>query len=126
MKFCFTAIIQDELTRIAKHWNLHKIRPCANTESVPGRPDVLFFLPQLPDTVDHKIAVSDDELSIAEECCCDSIPENGCSREFQELACLILWKMKVGSIPVPPKKELHCISHFCIKLTTLILNFTAI
>ena len=82
MKFCFTAIIQDELTRIAKHWNLHKIRPCANTESVPGRPDVLYFLPQLHDTVDHKIAVSDDELSIAEECCCDSIPENGCSREF--------------------------------------------
>ena len=90
MKFCFTAIIQDELTRIAKHWNLHKIRPCANTESVPGRPDVLYFLPQLHDTVDHKIAVSDDELSIAEECCCDSIPENGCSREFQELTCLIM------------------------------------
>ena len=90
IKFCFTAIIQDELTRIAKHWNLHKIRPCANTESVPGRPDVLYFLPQLHDTVDHKIVVSDDELSIAEECCCDSIPENGCSREFQELVCLIM------------------------------------
>ena len=90
IKFCFTAIIQNELTRIAKHWNLHKIRPCANAESHPGRPDVLYFLPQLHDTVDYKITVPNDELSIAEESCCESIPETGCSNEFQELASLIM------------------------------------
>ena len=90
IKFCFTALIQDELTRIAKHWNLHKIRPCPNTESLPGRPDVLYFLPELHDRVDYKVAVTDDELSIAEEICCDSIPETGCSHEFQELANMIM------------------------------------
>ena len=90
IKFCFTGLIQEELTRIARHWNLRRIRPCANTESLSGRPDVLYFLPQLNDTSDYKVAVSSDELSIAEEICCDYVPETGCSAEFEELANLIM------------------------------------
>lgn len=90
IRFSFTGLIQDELTRIARHWNLHKMRPCANTESLPGRPDVLYFLPELHDTLDYKVFVPSDELSIAEDVCCDAIPETGCSPEFQELANLIM------------------------------------
>ena len=111
MKFSFTGLIQDELTRIARHWNLHKIRLCANTESLPGRPDVLYFLPQLHDTLDFKVAVPSDELSIAEEICCDFIPETGCSAEFQELANLI---MEDESLQYPTTPDEGLILYFTL------------
>ena len=111
MKFSFTGLIQDELTRIARHWNLHKIRPCANTESLPGCPDVLYFLPQLHDTLDFKVAVPSDELSIAEEICCDFIPETGCSAEFQELANLI---MEDESLQYPTTPDEGLILYFTL------------
>ena len=47
LKFCFMGVIQAELDRVAQHWNLHRIRPQNNVESPPGRPDTLFFLPEL-------------------------------------------------------------------------------
>ena len=111
MKFSFTGLIQDELTRIARHWNLHKIRLCANTESLPGRPDVLYFLPQLHDTLDFKVAVPSDKLSIAEEICCDFIPETGCSAEFQELANLI---MEDESLQYPTTPDEGLILYFTL------------
>ena len=40
-------VIQAELNRIAQHWNLHRIRTQNNMEDPSGRPDTLFFLPEL-------------------------------------------------------------------------------
>ena len=39
--------LQTELHRVARHWNTHKIRPYSQQETPHGKPDVLFFLPQL-------------------------------------------------------------------------------
>jgi len=36
--------IQNELDRVARHWNTHCIRPYPNQETPPGRPDVLYHL----------------------------------------------------------------------------------
>lgn len=47
LRFCFTQPIQAELHRVARHWNTHKIRPYSHQETPHGKPDVLFFLPQL-------------------------------------------------------------------------------
>ena len=38
-------LIREELFKVAKNWNLHKIRP-SNTETPHGSPDTLFFLPE--------------------------------------------------------------------------------
>ena len=35
-------LIREELYKVAKNWNLHKIRP-SNTDTPHGRPDTLFF-----------------------------------------------------------------------------------
>ena len=40
-------VIQDELNRVAKHWNLHRIRLQHNVECPSGRPDILFLVPEL-------------------------------------------------------------------------------
>jgi len=47
LQFCFTELLQEELYRVARHWNTHRIRPYPNQESHPGKPDVLFFIPEL-------------------------------------------------------------------------------
>ena len=47
LRFAFVPLLQQELNRVAQHWNLHKIRPSLNQESPPGQPDILYFLPKL-------------------------------------------------------------------------------
>ena len=66
-------LLQKELNRVAQHWNLHKIRPSLNQESPPGRPDVLYFLPELNRVSSYlKCVDDDDELLVAEELCCEN------------------------------------------------------
>ena len=54
IRFCFMFIIQEELNKAAKLWNLHRMRPSTNPESPPGRPDMLYFLPEISNTQDTK------------------------------------------------------------------------
>ncbi|CAH3191591.1 unnamed protein product, partial [Porites evermanni] len=42
--YCFTKVLQKELDSVKEQWNTHRIRKSRN-DSVPGRPDSLFFLP---------------------------------------------------------------------------------
>lgn len=48
--------IQAELHRVARHWNTHKIRPYPDQETPHGKPDVLFFLPQLKGTDENDLS----------------------------------------------------------------------
>ena len=82
LKFCFMQLIQDELKHVAEHWNLHRIRPCRNSDSPAGRPDVLYFLPELEEVMDYSTPVSSDEIDLAKEICCDEVIEQLASREF--------------------------------------------
>ena len=91
IRFCFSPLIQAELNRVARHWNLHKVRPSSNNESPPGRPDVLLFLPQLINTADYKTPASSDEIEIATEMCSTNGDETvQCCEEFLDLAELIM------------------------------------
>jgi len=44
--FCFHKILQEELDNVKEQWNTHSIRR-SRFETVPGRPDSLYFLPEL-------------------------------------------------------------------------------
>ena len=90
LKFCFMNILRDELQRVARLWNAHRIRPSTNVESPCGRPDVLFFLPEVADTRNFITDVGLDELELAEERCCYRTPDSGCCEEFVELAGIIM------------------------------------
>lgn len=90
LKFCYMDLIQKELDRTARHWNLHRIRPSTNAESPPGRPDVLYFNPETNNTRDYVIPVDQEDLNIANEMYCTLPQENGCLPEFQELAQMIM------------------------------------
>ncbi|CAB4027725.1 Hypothetical predicted protein [Paramuricea clavata] len=90
IKFCFMEIIQIELHKVARNWNTHRIRPSNNAESPPGRPNVLYFNPEILGSQDYLIPVDIDEREIAEEMCCTQPSPRGCSDEFNALAEMIM------------------------------------
>ena len=47
LRFCFMHLIEEDLCRTGVEWNSHRIRPSANSNSPPGYPDQLFYMPQL-------------------------------------------------------------------------------
>lgn len=90
LKFCYMDIIQTELHRTARDWNLHRIRPSTNAESPAGRPDVLYFIPGTVHTHDYLIPVDQEELNIGTEMYCTQPLQRGCLAEFNELAEMIM------------------------------------
>ena len=67
LHFCFTRLIQSELNNVVKRWNLHRIRPSNNRESPPGKPDVLYYLPEQSNRINCIIDVEVNDLDIADE-----------------------------------------------------------
>ncbi|CAB4014554.1 Hypothetical predicted protein [Paramuricea clavata] len=43
--FCFADVFQTDLDKAKQHWNSHRIRKSHET-TVPGVPDILYFLPE--------------------------------------------------------------------------------
>ena len=83
LRFCFMDLIQDELNRVALEWNLHRIRPSTNLESPSGKPDILYFLPELKGAQDYC-------TPIAETMCATRPRAKGCCLTFRELAEMIM------------------------------------
>ena len=75
---------------MTEQWKLHRIRPCRNSDSPAGRPEVLYFLPELKEAMDYSTPVPSDEIDLAKEVCCDQLNEQPASRGFVELAYLIM------------------------------------
>ena len=101
LKFCFMGILRKELHRVARLWNLHRIRPSSNMESPAGRPDFLFFLPEANDARNYLKPVCIKDIEIAEERCCQQPPPNGCDDNFTELA-IILMEENNLTMPTTP------------------------
>ena len=88
--FCYMALIHDELQRVARLWNLHRILPSTRNNSSPhGRPCLLYHHPEMTGAVDCKHNVDIDELDVARDMCCDDLPMDS-SPEFIALAELIM------------------------------------
>lgn len=80
-------LLQYELNRVAEHWSLYRIRPSGNGDSPTGQPDVLYFLPELKEAMNYCSSVSEEELGLAKEMCCEETESN---RYFTELANIIM------------------------------------
>ena len=76
-------IIQGELNKAVKLWNLHRIRPSTNPKSPPGRPDMIYFLPEISNTEDYKTVVTMDDVELVEESCGLQNVQLPCPSEFQ-------------------------------------------
>ena len=67
LRFCFMPILKEELNKVAILWNLHRIRRSTNPESPPGRPDMLYFMPEINNTRDYKTALDMDDVDVVGE-----------------------------------------------------------
>ena len=64
--FCFEAVLQNELDKVKQHWNTHRIRRSGHG-TVPGVPDVLFYLPDRSSAVDCKWVVQSRNIDEMEQ-----------------------------------------------------------
>ena len=60
--FCFQLVLQDDLDEVKNHWNTHRIRRSKHG-TVPGVPDILFFLPQRSGAIDCKVDVTNEQIT---------------------------------------------------------------
>ena len=83
-------LLRSELHQVALSWNLHRIRKNVNAESPPGKPDILYFIPEINNTRDYKSSVDLRNVDIAEQLCAERLSPSGCSTVFYELAAIIM------------------------------------
>ena len=63
--FCFARILQENLNHVKEHWNSHYIRRSRH-DTVSGRPDALFYLPEVHGGLPGLLQpVPEEELSYA-------------------------------------------------------------
>ncbi|CAL9699776.1 unnamed protein product [Knipowitschia caucasica] len=67
--FCFLGLIQDELDFTKESWNSHVIRPSRNDNVPHGRPNAMYFIPELYETEDYLCQVSEEALTMCEDDC---------------------------------------------------------
>ena len=90
LRFCFMPILKEELNKVAILWNLHRIRPSTNPESPPGRPDMLYFMPEINNTRDCKTALDMDDVDVVGETLGLQGEHLNCSPDFISLANIIM------------------------------------
>ena len=79
--FSFASIIQSVLDVMKDHWNSHRIRS-SGSETVPGRPNVLYCLPNISGgTSDVRLVIPEQKLITVSEYIAT---ESNSTNEFQE------------------------------------------
>lgn len=66
-RFSFKDVLQQELNKIAEAWNIHNMRPVNNAESPSGKPDMLFFMPELKGAKSYMKPVRTEDFDEAAE-----------------------------------------------------------
>ena len=59
---CFSPVIQQELNELVEHWNSHYIRRSRH-DTLPGAPEVLYYLPELSGGSDYKVNVPLEKMN---------------------------------------------------------------
>lgn len=85
VRYCFLQLINDDLKRVTRHWNEHRIRQNRNLAGPVGKPDVLYFQPEIFLSRDYKLPLTQD-IDVIEEEYGQNPPVNGVSEEFDLLA----------------------------------------
>ena len=87
--FVFFGVLQHELDEIKSLWNSHRIYHIRNSNTLGGRPDVLYFTPESSRVTDCKFPLDIHDVNIAMDYC-ETPSLFGCSAEFLELSRIIM------------------------------------
>lgn len=89
IRFCFMPLLQAELNSIVKQWNTHHITTSASCITPSGKPDVMYYLPGMYNTIDYTKPFNDVDLNIMEEVMTKD-PPSGLDVRFLELFDIIM------------------------------------
>ena len=87
--YCFMPILRKELNETLKFWNTHWIRQSSNNESPCGRPDVIYSVPELDNTENFLVQVTQDDIDTAQDLCKQRHTIKDCDEHFIELVDII-------------------------------------
>jgi hypothetical protein len=88
IRFCYTNLLREELQNIAKLWNTHYVR-CSQTHNTQGgRPDVLFYMPELYGKQDYLKDCDESDLTTLEELLAYDVPD--CEEPYFELFTILM------------------------------------
>lgn len=73
--FCYFKVLQSELDNVKAHWNSHYIRQSRH-DTIPGVPDILYYLPENFDCIDFLVPVSLLKIQEVEPHCSMETEEN--------------------------------------------------
>ena len=95
--FCFYKPLLSDLLTFRETWNSHRIRSQVDTTNnyrPVGRPDVLYFMPELtdPSIRDYKYPADEQDITAFIDFldCELFVPKFICSQNFYELGCIIM------------------------------------
>ena len=86
LRFCFVSIIQHELDEMKTIWNTQEVR---NSESPPGRPNVLYSLPERSSGRNCSFPINMNDVEVY-DAFVDQPSITGCTYRSHELARLII------------------------------------
>lgn len=67
LRFCFMNLIEDDIQRCAQEWNSHLIQSRKACEVQKGKPDLLYFVPELYEAADEGFCCNPQDLIPVEE-----------------------------------------------------------
>jgi hypothetical protein len=75
LKFLFMPILRKELFLVAELWNTHTIQSQPRHELNSGKPDVLFFMPEIDNKRNYLIHVNTEDITICREMYTENCPD---------------------------------------------------
>jgi hypothetical protein len=101
IRLAFTQLIQRDFSRVVELWNQHLIRTQRNVECPAGKPDVLYFQPQIYGTRDYRMRLlyTAAELEQVKQEYCKPLPEHGCSPDFIVLLTELVGDLNQYTLP---------------------------
>lgn len=109
IRYCFMALVNSDLQNTIRHWNEHRIRRGTNTEGPFGKPDVLYFQPNVFGTRDYQMPLPGN-IDEVERRYCQRPAVNGVSDEFNTLADAIILQ---HALQYPPNTKDEALDLFC-------------
>ncbi len=83
--FCYLDLLRHELNTIKTAWNTHRIRPSRHQTSPSGKPDVMFFMPHIYNTISYLQDVDMDVYSLLSELLTRNASAHNCLPIYAEL-----------------------------------------
>ena len=94
LKYCFKDILQRDIQRTAMEWNDHRIRKTTKYETVSGKPNILYFSPQLSESENYGKPYNVEEVEQLIVSVNGCQPINSDAADFSELVCTMFGENK--------------------------------